>query len=330
MRVCLGLAMAAVLGMTGVLRAAPLDLKQVSADAKWAVHVDYDIAKGSTLLQKVYPLIVKEHPQIESRLAEIREQWSFDPDTDLHGVTIYGRQFKQGEGVAIVCAKANEQLLLEKAKQAPGHKASTHGKYELHTWTHAEGSKHQRNMTGTFYKPDVLVFGNSEDEVGAALDVLDGTKPNFADKEPSLAGAIPTGTVLFIGGRDLSELKVPEQSLAAVPAKLTDSLMVAIGENDGKAFLSGILNAKQSDAAEKLKAIVEGHRAWAALKHGNEPETMKILDALKVAVDDKKLTVEWTVPADEFWAHLQKHWDEISKNLRHHGEKSKNHPSGEK
>ena len=39
--------------------------------------------------------------------------------TDLHGVTIYGQQFKHGEGVAIVHAKVNQELLLEKAKAGP-------------------------------------------------------------------------------------------------------------------------------------------------------------------------------------------------------------------
>jgi hypothetical protein len=330
MRVCLGLAMAAVLGFAGLLRAAPLDLKQVGADAKWAVHVDFDAARASTVLKNVYPLIAKQHPQIEEGLAKLRQEWQFDPGADLHGVTFYGQRFKQGEGVAIVHAKMNEQLLLEKAKQAPGHQVSNHGKYELHTWSQAEGSKRQRNMTGSFFKPDVLIFGGSEAEVAAALDVLDGTKQNFADKEPSLAGEIPAGTVLFAGARDLSEIKLPPNSPAESVLKQSDSLVLSIGEHEGKAFLAGSLNVKKADVAEGLKAIVEGFRAAAAIQHGNDPEAMKILDALKVADDDKKFTVEWSVPADALWAHLQKHWGEMSRNIRHHAEKSGNHPSGEK
>jgi hypothetical protein len=328
MRVCLGLAMAVVLGFVGILRAAPVDFKQVGADAKWAVHLDYDTVKASTVLQKMYPLVVKQHPQIEEGLAKLREQWQFNPHADLHGVTFYGRQFKQGEGVAIVHAKVNEQLVLEKAKQAPGHQMSNHGKYELHTWSHAEGSKRQRSMTGTFFKPDVLVFGNSEAEVGAALDVLDGTHPNIADKAPSLTGAIPAGTILFAGGRDLSEIKQPADSPVAPLAKQADSLLLAIGQHEGKAFVSGVLNFKQAEAAEQLKAIAEGFRAMATLKYSDDPEAMKIIGAMKVTADDKKLTVEWSVPVDALWAHLQKHWDEMSHNKRRHTEKSEHHPSG--
>ena len=204
--------MAVVLGFVAVVRAEPLDLKQVSADAKWAAHLDVDALHASSLFQKAREQMLKEHPEAEGHLAMFREVWKFDPAKDLHGITIYGRQVKKDTGVAIVHAKVDQNLLLEKAKQAPDHQVSTYGKYELHSWIHAKGSKHERSMTGAFYKPDVMVFGGSAEEVMAALDVLDGTKPNFAGKEPSLGGSIPQGAILVAGvdrsGRCRSALQV--------------------------------------------------------------------------------------------------------------------------
>ena len=102
--------------------------------------------------------------------------------------------------MAIVHAKVDQQLLLEKAKQAPDHQASTYGKHELHTWLHAKGSKHERSMTGTFLqarRPDLRRLGRRSE---AALDVLDGKKPSLADKDSPLAAAIPPGTS-FVAGR---------------------------------------------------------------------------------------------------------------------------------
>ena len=46
MRSTLALAVAVVLGFVAVVRAEPLDLKQVSADAKWAAHLDVDAPGG--------------------------------------------------------------------------------------------------------------------------------------------------------------------------------------------------------------------------------------------------------------------------------------------
>ena len=327
MRVSLGLAMAVIMGCAGVLRAEPADLKQVGADAKWMIQVDFDALLASTIFHKAYERAVKNHPEIEEHLAKMRDRWQFDPKADLHGLTLYGRQFKHGEGVAIVHAKVDQDLLLEKAKEAPGHKASAHGKYELHTWTHAEGSKRQRSMTGVFYKPDVLVFGSSEAEVAAALDVLDGTKPNMAGEQSSL-GTIPAGTILFADARDVSEIKVPAQSPAASVVKQADTLRLALGEYQGNVFFSGSMKVKEAKVAQELKTIAEGFRAAASLKNLDDPAALKIIDALKVSAADKTLTVEWSAPADAVWSHVEKHWGEMCRHFGHRGEGPWHHPSG--
>jgi len=99
MRAYLGLA-AVVLGFGGLAQAGSLDLKQVSADAKWAAHLDVDALTASSMFPKVRDQILKEHPEAESKLALVRNLWRFDPYTDLHGITIYGTQLKKSTGVA--------------------------------------------------------------------------------------------------------------------------------------------------------------------------------------------------------------------------------------
>ena len=75
MRVYVGLAVAAVLGFAGLAQASPLDVKQISADAKWAAHLDVDALMASKSMQKVREQILKEHPEAESGLAMIRTMW---------------------------------------------------------------------------------------------------------------------------------------------------------------------------------------------------------------------------------------------------------------
>lgn len=90
MRVYLGLAMAVVLGLAGSLRAEPLNLEQVAANAKWVAHVDFDAMHGSSVAKDVREHFMKMHPKAEEHLAKIQEVWHFNPFHDLHGVTIYG------------------------------------------------------------------------------------------------------------------------------------------------------------------------------------------------------------------------------------------------
>jgi len=305
MRVALRLAMAAVLsfGLAGLAPAEPLDLKQVAADAKWVAHVDVDAMRASTVLQKAHEQMLKKHPEAEKHLAKVREMWKFNPCTDMHGATFYDTQIKKGSGIAIVYAKVDQRLMLEKAKQAPEHRAVTYGKYELHSWTHAKGSKHQRSMTGTFYKPDVLVFGNSVEAVTAALDVLDGAKANIAGKDGPLAAKVPPGTMFVARAVGLSQADLPCKSPLA---KQVDTLTMAAGENHGESFLEGRLGVKQPEIAQQMKAVVEGFRAMAAITHGSDADAMKLLSALKVTAADKTITVEWRAPAEAVWAHVRK------------------------
>ena len=277
-----------------------MDLKQVSADAKWGADLDIDALHASSTFQKAREQFLKMHPEAEVIMAGVREVWKFDPRTDLHGITLYGVQVKKDTGVAIVHAKVDKDLLLEKVKQAPGHSETTYGKYELHIWTHAKGSHHERAMTGTFYTPDMLVFGASVDEVKAALDVLDGAKPNMADKKPM---TFSPGTIFCAGISGVAEADLPHKMPLA---KKIDSVMVEIGENQGEVFVHGHVAAKEAENAQQFKSVIDGALAFATLMHGDDPETKKLIDAAKVTLADKNITLEWQAPVDAVVAQAQK------------------------
>jgi len=296
--------MAVVLGLAGTLRAEPLDLEQVAADAKWVAQVDFDAARASSVLHNAIEHLMQKHPDAKEHLAAVREIWKFDPRADLHGVTIYGTQIKKDTGAAIVHAKVDQQLLLEKARKAHEHQASDYGKYELHTWKHKhpKGPEHGRMMTGVFYKPDVIVFG-SLDEVKAALDVLDGAKPNLAGKDSPLAGAVPQGAILVARAVGLAEAELPCKSPLI---RQMDSFALAVGENQDESFFEGKLTVKRTELAQQIMAVVEGVRAMSALAHGGDAEAMKIINALKVSAGDKSVGVEWRAPAKKVWEHLRK------------------------
>lgn len=316
MRRSLGLAMAVVLVLGSAVRAEPLAVQQIAADAKWAAHLDADALHASTLFQKARNEFLKQHPEAEMALAVVREVWRFAPRADLHGITLYGAQLKKDTGVALVHAKVDQNLLLERVRLAPNHQASAYGKYQLHTWLHAEGSRRQRNMTGTFYKPDVIIFGASVDEVKAAIDVLDGKKPNLADKEPTLASSIPPGTILCTGVSGVCDADLPHKPPVA---KKIDSLMFAIGESQGDLFFHGMLKMKETDSAQQVKTILDGALAMASLMHGDDADAMKLIDAVQPTLADKAITVEWHAPVDAVLAQAKKtfeHW-KAHKERRH-------------
>src|SRR5208283_2434536 len=131
---------AALALLAAVGQAAPLDSKNVSADAKWVVHVDVDAVRDSQVVQKAFdtcPMLKDSGKHFEI----LREKIGLDLRTDLHGITLYGRDTEKTHGVAIVFATVNQKLLLEKAEKATDHKVTKHGSIDIHSWTQKGGRK---------------------------------------------------------------------------------------------------------------------------------------------------------------------------------------------
>jgi hypothetical protein len=305
MRMYLGLAAAVVLAFAGLVQAGPLNMKQVSAEAKWAAHLDVDALMASTLVRKPRELILQMHPELEGHLSMLRNLWRFDPMTDLHGITIYGTQLKKDTGVAVIHAKVDQKMVLELVKTTPEHKVTPYGKFELHSWR----KDAEKTENAAFFKPDVIVFGASADELKAALDVLDGTKPSFPVEGEALASLIPPGTILFAGAKDLAEANLhPESPLS----KQADSALVVIGENSGQIFVRATLNVNDPEIAKRIKTVAEGALALAALAKCDDADALKLIDAVKVTLADKTITAEGSTPVDLLWAQIHK---EIVKKL---------------
>ena len=176
-------------------------------------------------------------------------------------------------------------------------------------------------MTGVFYKPDIMVFGASVDEVKAALDVLDGKKPSFVGTESGLSLEIPPGTVLVAGATGLAEANLPHKSPLA---KKADAIVLAIGENEGNVFVVGQLVAKQPEIAQELKTVLDGALALAAIAKSDDADALELIHAAKVTVADKAVSLEWRAPVEAVWDQGQKAcamW-KASQEGRSHGQRS--------
>jgi hypothetical protein len=318
-------AVVVVLGMTALASAEPLDMKKLSASTKWAAHVDVETMVQSTLAKKVVDELENEFPEAKDHVSMILSLCQFDPVHDLHGITIYGTQLKPKTGVAIVHAKVNQEMLLDKAARAPEHQVTKYGKYDLHSWIHAKGSKHERTMIGVFFKPDVLVFGASSDEVKAALDVLDGTKPNFTTKESGLSLMIPSGSFIVAGVTGLSEADLHCKSPVA---KKTDAAVMAIGEDQGNVFVVGQLIAKDPEISREMKTVLDGAVALAKIAKSDDADVMKLIDAVKISSSERAVNVECRASVDDVYKGAQCAIVKLKKaHAKHHeGKKSDSCP----
>jgi hypothetical protein len=301
----------------------PLDFKTVSADAKWVAHVDVDAMRTSTLVQKMYLLVVQECNDLDPQMAKLRAEWGLDPRIDLHGMTLYGPQFGEPKGILIIYANVDRKKLEGKASAAKDHKTAAYGPYEIHVWTETRHGQ-QRPAAAAFCRPNVVVFGPSVDDVKHAIDVFDGKKASLDGKESVLTAKVLAGTTVLARATGLSEAKLPMKSSLV---KQSDSMSIVMGESGEQSFFHGVLVAKSADIALEFKKIVDGGIALAGLRAGSDAAAARLVKGVKAGVNDKTVTVEFSAPVDDVWTVVEKC---VKMMLEHQREWMEHHQGGKK
>ncbi len=285
--------------VTAVGQAAPLDTKNVAADAKWVVHVDVDAIRDSHVVKKAFESCPFLKDESGKHFDMIRDKIGVDLRKDLHGITVYGPDTDKTHGVVIVFATVNRSLLLDKAEQAADHKVTRHGRIEIHSWTQKHGAKTEP-AAGAFYKPNVLVFAAGVEGVAGAIDVLDGKSPGITDAKSPLGGRPPAGST-FVA----RSIVIPPHAPGPV-FKQAESFRIAMGESDGKSFYHANVVMKTSLAATEVKAIADGVKALGGLRFTGNADVMKLVNGLQTAAQGKTVRIRWDASADDVWTVVEK------------------------
>lgn len=309
---------AVLLGWAAATQAAPVEFKDIPAEAKWLAHVDVDAMRDSTLTERIYHFAMQQRPEAEGHFQKVEEVTGMDPRRDLYSLTFYGTSFAENQGVLIVKAGFDRARMEEKAKEAADHEVTKHGDYQIHTWTHDKGKKRERKLAGAFFKADVLVFASSVDEVKKALDVLAGKGKSLSGNESALTADVPAGTTFLARAAGMAGANLPVKSPAL---KKTEQISIAMGEHEGQGFYQSKLVAEDEATAQQVKEIVEGGRAMVALQHGQDPDAKALLDALKVDLSNNTLSVDFRAPVDRIWEAAKKARAEFEKHQKKHGDK---------
>jgi len=294
---------AVVVSACGTAQGAPLDLRQVSGDATWLVHLDVDAMRESTLMENAYLAGSRQWTRLESCLKTACEEVGVDPRLDLHGITAFGTKLGSLEGVAIVHADMHPNTMVQRAKEEPGYRSVRYddgsaSEYEIHSW-----SDGRETVTGAFYQPSLLVVARTEDEVRRALDVLNGKAECLKTKRCPVDAEGQAGTMLVGWAEGLAKSPLPFQSPAI---KKSRSLDVLVGENRGEVFAAAHLALDTADTAKNVRAVLEGARSAAELQYEGDSSMISIIKRLKISLSDVTVSGELRAPADELWNQLKR------------------------
>ncbi|HLA84415.1 MAG TPA: hypothetical protein VJL29_06450 [Thermoguttaceae bacterium] len=283
--------------------AGPLDVRQISADARWVAHLDVDALRTTQAAEQyLKPLLAKERAQ--AGLQKLREAGGFDLAADLHGVTLYGTRFEPRRGVVIFHADAVETRLVAFLETQPDYKTTEYGRHAVHSWTDRHSGSH--TVIGCLYRPGkssdesvqeplLVLIAHNPSDMRRAIDVVDGKAASLdGDDSPLVAGAEQRASkkpvVVMLGAGGLAEAALP---LKSPVLRQCDMLNVVLGETDGEAFLACRLAAKSDEGAKNIEQVVQGLLAMGRLAGDANENLKKVLETVELSLDGKTVELRW-------------------------------------
>lgn len=300
--------------------AAPLQIRELPADSQWLLFVDVDAMQSSEVIQKLYQGCIEEFPQASEMFEKIRSEFGIDLRKDLHSMTYFGTKYAPHSGVLIVRTEVDKEVLLGKARKAPDHNTVKYRDYEIHTWTDHKGRMGAHEAAGVFYKPEVLVFAGSLDDLKNALDVLDGKKKSLADEKSPLADKVPEGAMFLARAVDIKTDELPgKQPILDVIQQLS----YVEGQHDGKWFGRLMLQTKSNEAAEQVKDVLQGFLSMVGLYFSEQPKLGNLLKEVDLKASGKKVQATFEAPVDKVTAAMPEVCDALTTHMKQHAEMHK-------
>jgi hypothetical protein len=279
--------------------AAPLNLTQVPADARFVVLVDVDGIRTADGWRQLHEQFWSQNKFV---LGPILDAAGLDLKDGLHGVTIYATRVATEKdaadfrGAGIVALDFDREKLIRKLKSLEGDKPVSHGPHEIYRWQASAEGKNEPKLGIAVHSSKVLVVSTSIGEIEHALDVLDGKEANITQSDSALAMAVPLGSLILARALDLEQVASQFESPLLKQCK---SLSLAIGNRDDQFFADGQAWLKSTDTAEQIETLFNGFRALVQLQAGSQEDVAKWLGKVRCVRNDKVVTLSLRLPASE-------------------------------
>ena len=259
----------------GHLSAAPLELDNVSAQANWMIHVDFEgllkTEVGQFLLAEI-----KKQPNAQRQLAGIKAAFGVDIE-GLGNLTAYGRGENE-KGIAIASGGFN-------AKQLEGFIALNE---EIEASNHAGKTIYSENEKAfAIIGEDTIVAGTGADYVKHGIDVMDGKEPSRDTGKilNELAKAIPYPVAQGIANlKGIMKFNPPKKAPEAAMLKKASAIGLAIGEVDGEVRVAAVMKAADEATAGHLENILRGAASLMNLGADLDPKVAELATAIKTHV----------------------------------------------
>jgi hypothetical protein len=284
--------------------AAPLRRADVAATPAWLAHVDFDALRPTAIGQ--YMLGEMNKPEAQAKLAAFQAVVSFDLRTQLHGVTVYGTGTTPADGVLVVYADFDADRLVTLAKAANDAQSNAYKEHVIYNWID-DKKKAKDGVKPRVYAAIAgkrVVFGQREDRVAQALDVIDGARASLAGGTvfPELGASGDTSFLEAAASR--FDMANADPNAAMLKLSKQGQLQVGAAQSQLTGMLS--LEAKDEEVAGHIASIAQGLIALMKLQQ-DKPEALKFAQGLTLKQEGPRVTISLNLSADDAVSMMKAH-----------------------
>jgi hypothetical protein len=265
----------------------------VAAEPAWVLHLDVDALRPTAVGRFILEEMGK--PEAEARLSAFQAIFNVDVRRQLHGITLYGQGRTPEEGVALIYADFDAKRLTTLAKAARDHQSTDYKRHVIHNWIddHKKARSGGQPRTYAAIHGARVVFGQKEERVAQALDVLDHAVPTLSSGKalPQLGAA---GDTSFLQA-GVVKLDLPEKDPNATLFRLSKLVALNVAEAQGQMKADLVLEAKDEAVAGPLASIAQGLLALGKLQT-DKPEAVRLAEAVKLVQDGSRVTASLSLP----------------------------------
>jgi hypothetical protein len=269
---------------------AGLDPRDISADARWVAHLDADRFRETTLGRHIQAKMTTD--RANEKIEAFKAIFQFDPRSDVQSLTMYGISKEKKDGVLLLHGRFNTDQLVTLVKANEHYSSSAHGTQTIHSWI--DKKRAGKRTYGCVARSNQIVIGDNEALVKQAVDVLLWDADNMAGSTalPGLADA--TESTFFIGAADMKGM--PDMGPRAAMLSQSEALSVSFAEVGGTLNCLFRMVATDAAAATSMHSIAQGLIGLTALNANQEPDLVKLAQALKLTIDGNQLLIKLDYP----------------------------------
>ena len=273
----------------------PSELQYVPADAVLVAYADVREVMRSELRKKLHSTMARKHD--DKGQEEFQKATGIDIEHDIDHVVAFMEpsQAEPYSGMVLATGRFDATRLEALAREHGGQIEEYKGKRLISKNAGELGDKSDRSFTFAFIGPGLVGVGETN-VIKHAID-RQGGQSVLANREMmNLVNDMDDGDAWAVGRFDalISQAKLPEGVISKIPAVRWFS---ANGHINGGVRGTIRAEARDEQAGQNLRDVVQGFLALAKMQAGQKPELQGLLESLQLRGTGKTVSLSFEVPA---------------------------------